>query len=176
MTQAQTTPKTRRARRKITHTINEWSWNHDNLKSKIKQGATPNACCDWTGSTGPETHLFGGFKNKVAQMNQARRLYWMGEHNQDIADYRITMTCHNTHCMNILHMKLAPNLKLYKGDGITPAEPQDSISLRFKTEHKPKVVKQPKVVKEPKAKGRPRKARVIAEVKQIDLTAKEEQW
>lgn len=125
-------PHTRPKRRVITHSIGEWSWNQDNLKSKIQPGLTELSCSGWLGSTGPETHLFGGFKNGVSQMNQARRLYWMGEYNEDIADKRITMTCKNTHCMNILHMKLAPNLKLFKNDGITPARPQHKQEKRVK--------------------------------------------
>jgi len=122
MTQAQKTPRSRNQRRKITHTINEWSWNHDNLKSKIVPGPTQNHCSTWTGSTGPETYLFGGFKHDQAQMNQARRLYWMGEHNEDISDKRVTMTCHNTHCMNIEHMELAANFRVLKADGVRPAD------------------------------------------------------
>lgn len=135
-------PHTRPKRRVITHTIGEWAWNQDNLKSKIVPGLSELSCSAWKGSTGPETHLFGGFKNGVSQMNQARRLYWMGEYNEDIADKRITMTCKNTHCMNIAHMKLAPNLKLFKDDGITPAQPQRK---RPKREIVEQVIPQPEV-------------------------------
>jgi hypothetical protein len=135
-------PHTRPKRRVITHTIGPWAWNQDNLKSKIVEADSELSCYGWKGSTGPETHLFGGFKNGVSQMNQARRLYWMGEYNEDIADKRITMTCKNTHCMNIAHMKLAPNLKLFKDDGITPAQPQRK---RAKREIVEQVIPQPEV-------------------------------
>lgn len=117
-------------RRKITHEIGEWSWNHDNLKSKILPGANFSDCSSWKGSTGPETHLYGGFKNGVPQMTQARRLYWMGERDADISDYRVTMRCHNSYCMNLEHMELAPNLKLFKNDGQTPANKQSQPRIK----------------------------------------------
>ena len=120
-------------RRVITHDIGEWSWNHDNLKSKIVEADSELSCYGWTGSTGPETHLFGAFKNGRTQMTQARRLYWQGEYNEDIRTKRITMTCGNTHCMNIKHMKLAPNLKLFKDDGVTPAIPRTNTDVEEKT-------------------------------------------
>lgn len=135
---------TKNKRRVVTHTIGDWSWNHDNLVSKIIDEKNPLGCSGWRGSTGPETHLFGGFKRGLSQMTQARRLYWQGEYNEDISDKRITMTCHNTHCMNILHMKLAVNLKLFKGDGVRAAEPRLSTTASSKPvkkkPEKPKIV------------------------------------
>ena len=155
-------------RRVITHTIGEWSWNQDNLKSKIVPADDPEKCSGWRGSTGPETHLFGGFKNGRSQMNQARRLYWQGEYNEDISDKRITMTCKNTHCMNIAHMKLAPNLKLFKNDGITPAGPQQKRPRRVKVE----VVKPEPIVKTIKTKTKKNK---VVELKVVFDEALE-QW
>lgn len=173
-------------RRKITHQVGAWSWNHDNLLSKLDATKSDSCNLTWQGSTGPETHLYGGFKNGVAQMNQARRFLWMGEKNQDIALHRITMTCNNPYCMNIEHMKLAPNLKLFKSDGITPSTPKDSLEARttpVKREPKPKPVKEPKpakikLIKPSKSsasKGTDFK-RPKVKVENIDLTSREEQW
>lgn len=144
-------------RRVITHTIGLWAWNQDNLKSKIVPGDNELSCSTWLGSTGPETHLFGGFKNGRSQMNQARRLYWMGEYNEDIADKRITMTCKNTYCMNLAHMKLAPNLKLFKQDGITPAGPMKKRSVKVKVP----VVKPNTEVKPTKTKTKTKQGQVL---------------
>ena len=98
-------------------TIGEWTWNTEIFWKKIVQ-TDENSCWSWTGSTGPQTNLFGARKNGKPQMTQARRLLYRDIYNEDCDDKRITMKCNNAYCMNPGHFDTKPNQRRYYDDGI----------------------------------------------------------
>lgn len=97
------------ARAKITHTIGEWSWNHDAVIARLAQNIDPGACVGWRGSSSGHANIFGGKKLGKPQMNSANRFIWMAHHNEDITKHSVHLSCGNIHCSNINHMFLMPN-------------------------------------------------------------------
>lgn len=119
-------PKGRRAL-PITHEFAEWSWNRENLMSKVELPliTDPQGCWMWMGSISPGGPLYGARKNKRVQMTQAARLIYMQEMGVDIRDSSLYRSCENPYCVRPDHMILKPNgrrgfkrkqeLKQYRG-------------------------------------------------------------
>lgn len=99
------------AKAKITHSIGDWTWNHDAVIARLEKNNDPNACVGWMGSYNHHANIFGGKKRNKPQMNSANRFIWMAHYNQDIPEHSVHMSCGNIHCSNIRHMYLEPNFR-----------------------------------------------------------------
>jgi hypothetical protein len=86
--------------------VGAWGWDNDRLWSKIEASLDIDACWPWQGAMSPTGALFGGFKNDVQQMTQARRFVYMSETNEDVTPYQVTMKCANQACCNPHHFEL----------------------------------------------------------------------
>ena len=93
--------------KRITHRVGEWSWNSDNLHTKLAK-TTPEACWAWLGSKNPYANIFGAYKNDKPQMTQANRLLAMEQEQRDITGLAVFMRCGNTMCCNPNHFNLLP--------------------------------------------------------------------
>ena len=88
--------------------VGQWGWDDNRLWSKVEVSVNTNDCWIWHGSMSPSGALFGGWKNELQQMQQARRFIWMSKNNEDVSPYRVTLTCANQECVNPNHFELKP--------------------------------------------------------------------
>jgi hypothetical protein len=96
--------------------IGLWGWDDHRLWSKIKKTDDPNQCYLWQGSMSPTGALMGGWKAGVQQMSQARRFVYMSVTGEDVAPYRVTLTCANQRCCNFSHFEIKENNRKNKYD------------------------------------------------------------
>jgi hypothetical protein len=95
----------------ITHQFNEWSWNKENLMSKVEfpLEQDPMGCWMWLGSISPSGPIYGARKNGQPQMTQAARIIYQQEQGIDISNYGLYKTCNNPYCVRPDHQELKPN-------------------------------------------------------------------
>lgn len=112
--------------RKTTHQHQGWTWDGDNLLSKIKQAGDLD-CWTWLGSRGPQGNLFGAYLNDQPRITQANRLIYTQFKGRDFTDVSIRMRCGNRYCCNPNHFNtLEPN---YRNGQKKPPRPVYKFSL-----------------------------------------------
>jgi hypothetical protein len=78
--------------------------------AKVKQGADPMDCWEWTG--GKVAKGYGMIRDEDQRMTNAHRVSWEIFHNEKLpngSSWHVDHLCANPSCSNPLHLELVPN-------------------------------------------------------------------